>query len=66
MRNILILGAGKSSGALIDHLVDRSVEEQWQVTVADISAARRCKKLASALTPARLLLTFRMSQEEGD
>ncbi len=38
MRNILILGAGKSSVALIDYLVSYSVVEDWQITVADMTA----------------------------
>lgn len=38
MRNILILGAGKSSIALIDYLVEHAAAQQWQVTVADITA----------------------------
>ncbi len=38
MRSILILGAGKSSIALIDYLVEHASAQQWQVTVADIAA----------------------------
>ena len=38
MRNILILGAGKSSVALIDYLISYSVVEEWQITVADMTA----------------------------
>lgn len=38
MRNILILGAGKSSIALIDYLVEQAAEQQWQITVADVRA----------------------------
>lgn len=44
MRNILILGAGKSSIALIDYLVEKSAEEDWQITVADISAEHARQK----------------------
>jgi len=36
-RNILILGAGKSSIALIDYLIEHAKTENWQVTVADIT-----------------------------
>jgi saccharopine dehydrogenase-like NADP-dependent oxidoreductase len=38
MRNILVLGAGKSSIALIDYLVQQAPAQQWQVCVADVSA----------------------------
>ncbi|MES2620326.1 MAG: saccharopine dehydrogenase C-terminal domain-containing protein [Bacteroidota bacterium] len=44
MRNILILGAGKSSGALIDYLVEKSSTEEWQITVADITAVQALQK----------------------
>jgi|SRR6185436_11682238 len=38
MRNILVLGAGLSSSALIKYLLDHSQEEDWNVTVADFSS----------------------------
>ncbi len=37
MRNILLLGAGKSSAALIRFLLERAVEEDLMLTVADLS-----------------------------
>ena len=36
MRNILVLGAGKSSPALIEFLLSESGREDWQVHVADL------------------------------
>jgi saccharopine dehydrogenase (NAD+, L-glutamate forming) len=44
MRNILILGAGKSSGALIDYFVEHAQEQDWQVTVADLSVEHAMQK----------------------
>lgn len=44
MRNILILGAGKSSIVLIDYLVEHAEEQKWEVTVADISAELALQK----------------------
>lgn len=35
MNNILIIGAGLSSGALIDYILAKAVEKGWFVTVAD-------------------------------
>ncbi len=35
MNNILIIGAGRSSGALIRYLLDKSKDKNWFVTVAD-------------------------------
>src|SRR5436190_5407902 len=37
MKNILLLGAGKSSHVLIKYLLNNAVAGNWQVTVADIS-----------------------------
>lgn len=43
MKKILILGAGRSSSSLIDYLLKLSVQNNYEVTVADTSveAARR-------------------------
>lgn len=35
MKNILIIGAGRSSGALIKYVLKKSEEKGWNVTVAD-------------------------------
>ncbi len=37
MRNILIIGAGRSSASLIKYLLDKSIKENLQITVGDIS-----------------------------
>ena len=37
MRNILIVGAGKSSSYLIKYFLDKSEDEQLQITVGDIN-----------------------------
>lgn len=37
MRNILVLGAGKSSYHLIQYLLDNAVSQNWHVTVGDAS-----------------------------
>ncbi len=44
MRNILVLGAGKSSIYLIDYLVKQASAQQWQITVADVSAELALQK----------------------
>ena len=36
MKNILIIGAGKSSSSLITYLLDNSFQEDLQITIADI------------------------------
>lgn len=45
MRNILVLGAGRSSSALISYLLHHSREEEWQVTVGDMSEQVACERL---------------------
>src|SRR5882762_6762414 len=37
MKNILVIGAGRSASSLIKYLLDHSVKENWKVTVGDIS-----------------------------
>jgi saccharopine dehydrogenase-like NADP-dependent oxidoreductase len=37
MKNILLIGAGRSASSLIKYLLDHSVEENWKVTVSDVS-----------------------------
>ncbi|WP_417799429.1 saccharopine dehydrogenase family protein [Tenacibaculum sp.] len=37
MRNILIIGAGRSSSSLIKYLVDKSSEESLHITIGDVS-----------------------------
>jgi saccharopine dehydrogenase (NADP+, L-glutamate forming) len=43
MKEILVLGAGRSSSSLISYLRERAVSHQWKVTVGDLSleAARQ-------------------------
>jgi len=43
-RNILLLGAGKSSGSLIDYFSKRSGTDNWQLTVADLSLDAAAEK----------------------
>jgi saccharopine dehydrogenase-like NADP-dependent oxidoreductase len=44
MKKILVLGAGKSSTALIEYLLRSSGEQQWQVMVADADASLAQRK----------------------
>lgn len=44
MRNILIIGAGRSASALIQYLLNRSETENLQLTIADISLELAQKK----------------------
>jgi saccharopine dehydrogenase-like NADP-dependent oxidoreductase len=44
MKNILVLGAGRSASSLIRYLLDNSTAQGWEVTVADISIEMAEKK----------------------
>ena len=44
MKNILVLGAGRSSTGLIRYLLDRAEEKHWQVTVADLDPKLAAEK----------------------
>ncbi|UOX35227.1 saccharopine dehydrogenase NADP-binding domain-containing protein [Flavobacterium sediminilitoris] len=44
MRNILIIGAGRSASSLIKYLLDKSEKEQLQLTIADLSLELAEKK----------------------
>ncbi len=46
MKNILIIGAGRSSNALIRYVLNKSVEKNWFVTVADSNPAAAEAKVA--------------------
>ncbi|OFY82669.1 MAG: saccharopine dehydrogenase [Bacteroidetes bacterium RIFCSPLOWO2_12_FULL_35_15] len=37
MKNILIIGAGRSASSLIKYILDHSITENWNVTIGDIS-----------------------------
>ncbi len=37
MKNILVIGAGRSASSLIKYLLDNSTKENWNVTVGDVS-----------------------------
>jgi len=45
MKNILIIGAGKSSSSLIKHLLDNSIKENLHVTIGDISIKEVNKRI---------------------
>ena len=38
MKNILLIGAGRSASTLIKYLLDNSQKENWKITVGDLSA----------------------------
>ena len=47
MRNILIIGAGRSASSLIQYLLDKSVDENLHLTIGDISLDLAKRKTSS-------------------
>ncbi len=46
MKQVLVLGAGKSSPYLIDSLARYAAEDDWQVTVGDVDPAAAAERIA--------------------
>lgn len=61
--SILVLGAGRSSTALIRFLAHKQAEKGWQITVADASEALAAQKCAPF--PALKTLTFDIGDHEA-
>jgi saccharopine dehydrogenase-like NADP-dependent oxidoreductase len=47
MKNILIVGAGRSSASLINYLLEKSIQADWQLTIADKSLELAKQKAAN-------------------
>lgn len=47
MKNILLIGAGRSASTLIKYLLDNSQKENWKITVGDISVELARQKLSN-------------------
>ena len=52
MRNILILGAGRSASSLIHYLITHADQQEWRVTVADKDAASAARMVHEGPTVA--------------
>ena len=46
MKNILVIGAGRTSSSLINYLFDKSAEFGWLITIAD-TIAGTCRTKSS-------------------
>lgn len=62
MKNILILGAGFSSTVMIKYLLKKSTENNWNITVGDISLALAEKKVNNH--PRGKAISFDINNEE--
>lgn len=64
MRNILVLGAGRSSSALISHLLETATSGGWMVTVGDVSFGAALEKINNH--PRGRAITFDIHAAEAD
>lgn len=63
MKNILVLGAGRSSSSLISYLLDASENNHWRVTVGDASHDAAYHKVGSH--PHGIAVAFDIEKEES-
>ncbi len=65
MKNILIIGAGKSSSSLIKYLLDSSIEENLKLTIGDISTENAEKLIQNHKNATTIVLdVFNKNQRE--
>ncbi len=62
MKNILVIGAGRSASSLIKYLLDHAATENWNVTVGDVSMELVKQKTGNH--PQARPLTFDINNEE--
>jgi saccharopine dehydrogenase-like NADP-dependent oxidoreductase len=62
MTKILVIGAGRSSTSLIDYLLSRSREFDWQITVADVDVVQATEKVSGH--PSGTAISFDIRNEE--
>ena len=62
MRNVLLVGAGRSSSSLIKYFLDHSAEENWRLTVADFSEELAKNKIKNH--PSGIAIGFDIQNEK--
>ena len=48
MKSVLVLGAGRSSSALIDYLISNAVKQEWHIVVGDLEWATAQERIAGS------------------
>jgi saccharopine dehydrogenase-like NADP-dependent oxidoreductase len=59
MRNVLIIGAGRSASSLIKYLLDKSERENLHITIADLSLVLAQKKINNHKNASAIVLDIR-------
>src|SRR4051812_7467803 len=63
MKSILILGAGRSSSALIDYFLHKASGNQWRITVGDVSVAAAKERIGTSAVATAI--AFDITQESS-
>lgn len=66
MQNILVIGAGRSASSLIHYLLSHSVNENWNVTVGDVSLDLVKQKTAGHTNARAILFDINNNQQREE
>ena len=66
MQNILVIGAGRSASSLIHYLLSHSVNENWNVTVGDVSLDLVKQKTAGHTNARAVLFDINNNQQREE
>ena len=63
MKNILVLGAGRSSSACISYLINNASANNWQITVGDVSESAAKERIGASANA--VAISFNMENTES-
>lgn len=66
MKNILLIGAGRSASTLIKYLLYNSSQEDWQITVGDISLELAKQKIGNHLNAHAIAFDMNNEAQRGE
>ncbi len=66
MKNILVIGAGRSASSLIKYVLDNSATENWKVTVGDVSLELAKQKIGNHPNGRALLFDITNDQQRHE
>ena len=66
MKNILVIGAGRSASSMIKYLLDHSAKENWVVTVSDLSLEMVNRKTGNHPNARAIVLDINNEQQRRE
>ena len=66
MKNILVIGAGRSASSLIKYLLDNSTKENWNITVGDVSLDTVKQKIGNHPNARAILFDINNEQQREE